>query len=144
MSVCGGQVDSGQHGIGAFRAVKAIQHTHLPLTIHQLIVHGDIGNAEVGKLHALDGVLAQFINDSVVMQAGGNIGLHIPRAVVAGLGDVILVDAQGCFFAGVDGRLGKCRCHEADGHERRQNQCHYAMDLFHSVVSFLMLDFLQK
>ena len=144
VSVCVGQADGRQHGGAAITVVEAIQHTHLTLTIQQFIVHGDVGNTEVSKLHALDGVLAQFINDSVVMQAGGNIGLHIPRAVVAGLGDVILVDAQGCFFAGVDGRLGKCRCHEADGHERRQNQCHYAMDLFHSVVSFLMLDFLQK
>ena len=35
------------------------------------------------------------------MQAGGNVGLRVPRAVIAGLGDVILVDTQGRFFAGI-------------------------------------------
>ena len=37
------------------------------------------------------------------MQAGGNVGLRVPRAVIAGLGDVILVDTQGRFFAGMVG-----------------------------------------
>ena len=37
------------------------------LTIHQFIVHGDIGNAEVGELHALNGVLAQLVDNRIVM-----------------------------------------------------------------------------
>lgn len=148
VSVCAGQADGRQYGIGAFRAIKAIQRTHLTLALHQFIVHGNVSHAEVGELHALDGVLAQLVDNRVVTQAGGNVGLGIPRTVVAGLGDVVLVDAQGCFLAGVDGRrricCGKCRRHQADGHKRRQQQCPYAMDLFHLVFSFVKSDFLQK
>lgn len=109
VSVCGSQTDSGQHGVGTLEAVKTIQHTDRALTVHQLIAHGNVGNAEVGKLHALNGVLARLVNNRVVMQAGGNIRLHIPHAVRAGLGDVVLIDAQGCFLCGVDGRLRE-RC----------------------------------
>ena len=74
MSVCVGQADGRQYSIGAFRAVEAIQHAHRALTVHQFIVHGDVSDAEVGKLHALNGVLAQLVNDGIVMQAGGNVG----------------------------------------------------------------------
>ena len=80
------------------------------------------------------------------MQAGGNIGFRIPHTIFAGFGNVILIDAQGCFLRRVNGRFcGKCRSHQAEGHERRHQQRQYAMDLFHAqFVSFLMLDLLQK
>ena len=144
MCVCAGQADGRQYGIRAFRAIKAIQHTHLTLALHQFIVHGDVGHAEVCELYALDGVLAQLVDNRVVMQAGGNVGLRVPRAVIAGLGDVVFVDGKGCFLAGVDGRLGKCCGDEAQSHDSDQEHGPYAMDLFHLVVSFLMLDLLQK
>ena len=112
--------------------------------IHDLTVHGDVSNAKVGELHALDGVLCQLVNNGIIMQAGGNVGLRVPRAIVAGLGDVVLIDAQGCFFAGVDGRLGKCRGDEAQSHDSGHEHGQYAMDLFHLVVSFIKSDFLQK
>ena len=140
MRVCGSQADGRQHGVGAVRSVKTIQHTHLTLTVHQFIVHGDIGNAEVGELHALNGVLAQLVDNRIVMQAGGNVGLRVPHAVRAGLGDVVLIDAQRCFLAGV----GKCRGDEAQSHNSGHEHGQYAMDLFHLVLSFLMLDFSQK
>ena len=94
VSVCAGQTDGRQYGIRAFRAIKAIQHTHLTLALHQFIVHGDVGHAEVGELYALNGVLCQLVDSRIVMLAGGNVGLGIPRAVVAGLGDIVLIDAQ--------------------------------------------------
>ena len=145
---CAGQADGRQDGGAAVTVVETIQHTHLTLTVHQFIVHGDVSDAEVGKLHALNGVLAQLVDNRVVMQAGGNVGLSIPRAIVAGLGDVVLVDGKGCFLAGVDGRrricCGKCCGHQPKGHKRRQQQCQHAMDLFHLAVSFIKSDFLQK
>ena len=149
VSVCTGDADGGQHSIGALRTVEAIQHTHLPLTIQQVVARGDIGNTEVGELHALNGVLAQLVDNRVVMQACADVGLHIPRTVFAGRGDVVLIDAQGCFFAGVDGRrricCGKCRGQQAEGHKCCQQQRYYAMVLFHvQLFSFLILDFLQK
>ena len=148
MGVCGGQTDGRQHGGAAVGTVESIQHTHPTLAIHQFTVHGNVSDAEVGKLHALNGVLAQLVDNRVVMQAGGNVGLSIPRAVVAGLGDVVLVDRKGCFLAGVDGRrricCGKCCGHQPKGHKRRQQQCQHAMDLFHLAVSFIKSDFLQK
>ena len=146
VGICGRYADGGQHRVSA---VEAIQHTHLTLALHQFIVHGDVGHAEVCELYALNGILAQLVGNRTVMQAGGNIGLGIPRALRTGRGDVVLVDAQGCLLAGVDGRrricCGKCCRHQADGHEHRQQQCHYAMDLFHvQLFSFLNSDFLQK
>ncbi len=129
--VCGGQADSRQHGVGALRAIEAIQHTHLTLPVHQLIVHGDVGHAKVGELDASDSVLCQFVNNGIVMQASADIGLSIPHAVVAGFGDVVFVDAQGRLSAGVNGRLGKCCGDKAEGHERRYQQRQYAMGLFH-------------
>ena len=148
VSVCAGQADGRQNGGAAVTVVEAIQHTHLPLTVHHFIAHGDIGNTEVSELHALNGVLAQLVHDGIIVQTGGNVGLSIPRAVVAGLGDVVLVDRKGCFLAGVDGRrricCGKCCGHQPKGHKRRQQQCQHAMDLFHLAVSFIKSDFLQK
>ena len=145
VSVCGGQADGRQHGGAAITVVKAIQHTHLPLTIHQFIVHGDIGNTEVGELHALNGVLAQLVDNRIVMQAGGNVGFRIPRAIFAGCGDVILVDRKGCFLCRVDCRLCERCGDEAQSHNNGHEQREHAMDLFHvQFVSFLMLDFLQK
>ena len=73
VSVCVGQPDGRQYSVAALRAIEAIQHTHLTLTVHQFIVHGDVSNAEVGDLHALDGVLAQLVNDGIVMQAGADV-----------------------------------------------------------------------
>ena len=67
VSVCGSQADGRQHGGAAITVVEAIQHTHLPLTIHQFIVHSDIGNTEVGELHALDGVLCQLVHNGGIM-----------------------------------------------------------------------------
>ena len=145
MSIGSGQADGGQHSIGAVTAVEAIQHAHLTLTVHHLVVHGNIGNAEVGELHALDGILAQLVDNRVIVQAGGDVGFSIPYAIFAGFGNVIFIDTQGCFLAGVNGRLGKCRSHQAEGHERRHQQRQNAMDLFHvQLISFVMLDFLQK
>ena len=123
--------------------VEAIQHTHLTLTVHHFIVHGDIGNAEVGELHALNGVLAQLVDNRVIMQAGGNVGLGIPRAVFAGCGDVILIDTQGCFLAGVDDRLCERCGDETQSHNNGHEQREHAMDLFHLVLSFISI-FLQK
>ena len=56
--VCAGQADGGQHGGAAITVVEAIQHTHLPLTVHHFIVHGDISNADISEFHALNGVFA--------------------------------------------------------------------------------------
>ena len=142
--VCAGQADGGQHGIRAFRAIKAIQHTHRALTVQHFIVHGDVGHAEVCELYALNGVLCQLVDNRVVMQAGGDVGLSVPRAVIAGLGDVVLVDGKGGVLCGVDGRFCE-RCGDAaqshdSGHEHGQ----YAMDLFHLVFSFIKSDFSQK
>ena len=143
VDVRGGHADGGQHRVSA---VKAVQHAHLTLPVHHLIIHGDVSDTKIGKLHALHGVFAQLVDDGVVMQAGGNIGLRVPRAVRAGLGDVVLIDIQGRLFRGVNGGFhGERRGHEADGHKRRQQQRHYAMDLFHvQLFSFLNSDFLQK
>ena len=146
VGICGRYADGGQHRVSA---VEAIQHAHRALTVHDFIVYGDIGNAEVGKLHTLNGVLAQLVDNRVVTQAGADIGPSVPCALRTGRGDVVLVDGKGCFFAGVDGRhricCGKCRRNQADGHKRRQNQCQYTMDLFHvQLFSFLNSNFLQK
>lgn len=143
VSICAGQADGGQHVGAAVGAVEAIQHAHLPLTVHDLIVHGNVGYAEVGELHALNGVLCQLVDNRVVTQAGGNVGLGIPRTVVAGLGDVVFIDAQGCFFAGIDDRrricCGKCRGDEAQSHDSGHEHGQYAMDLFHvQPFSFVM------
>ena len=146
VGICGGHADGGQHGV---RAVKAVQHAYLTLAVHHLIIHGDVGHAEVGKLHALHGVFCQLVDNGIVMQAGADIGFRVPRAVLAGHGDVVFIDVQGRFLAGVDGRrricCGERRGHQADDHKRRQQQRHYAMDLFHvQLFSFLNSDFLQK
>lgn len=123
---CAGQADGRQHGGAAITVVEAIQHTHLPLTIQQFIVHDGVGHAEVSELHALNGVLRQLVNNGIIMQPSADVGLSIPRTVVAGCGDVVLVDRKGCFLAGVDGRrricCGKCCGHQAKGHECRQQQ----------------------
>ena len=144
MSVCVGQADGRQYSVAAVRAVKAIQDANLTLTVYQFIVHGNISDAKVGELHALNGVLAQLVNNRVVMQTSGNVGLRVPRAIVAGLGDVVFVDGKGCFFAGVDGRFCERCGDEAQSHNNGHEQREHAMDLFHLAVSFLMLDFLQK
>ena len=144
VSVCAGQTDGRQNGDASITVVEAIQHAHLTLALHHFIVHGDVGHAEVCELYALNGVLAQLVDNRVVMQAGGNVGLRVPHAVRAGLGDVVLIDAQRCFLAGVDGRLGKYRGDEAQSHNSGHEQREHAMDLFHLVVSFIKLDFLQK
>ena len=145
VGICGGQADSGQHSAGAVTAVEAIQHPHMPLTIHDLVVHGNVSDAKVGELHTLDGVFAQFVDNSVVMQAGGNIGFCVPHAVLAGLGNVIFINVQGCFLRRINGRLGKCRSNEAQGHNGGHQQRQYAMDLFHvQFFSFINSDFLQK
>ena len=138
---CAGQADGRQNGGASITVVEAIQHAHLTLTIHDLTVHGDVSNAKVGELHALDGVLCQLVNNGIIMQTGGNIGLHIPRAVIAGLGDVVLVDAQGCFFAGVDSRLGKCRGDEVQSHDSGHEHGQYTMDLFHVQLFSLFIIF---
>ena len=139
VGVCGGQADSRQHGVGALGVVEAIQHTYRALAVHHFIAHGDIGNTEVGELHALDGVLCQLVNNGIVMQPSADVGLSIPRAVAACLGDVVLVDRKGCLFAGVDGRLGKCRGDEAQCHNSGHEQREYAMDLFHLVFSLSII-----
>ena len=144
VSVRSGQTDGRQYGIGAFSAVEAIQHTHLTLALHQFIVHGDVGHAEVCELYALNGILAQLVGNRTVMQAGGNVGLRVPRAIAAGRGDVVLIDAQGCFFAGIDGRLCERCGDEAQSHDSGHEHGQYAMDLFHLVFSFIKSDFLQK
>ena len=117
VSVCAGQADGRQHGVAAFRAIKAIQHTHRALTVQHFIVHGDVGHAEVCELYALNGVLAQLVDNRVVMQAGADIGPSVPCALRTGRGDVVLVDGKGCFLAGVNGRLGKCCGDEAQSHD---------------------------
>ena len=144
VSICGSQADGGQHGVGALRAIKAIQHTHMTLTIHDLVVHGNVSDAEVGELHALNGILAQLVNDSVVMQTGADVGFRIPHAVLAGFCDIVLVNGERRLLAGVDGRLCERCGDEAQSHNNGHEHGQYAMDLFHLVVSFLMLDFLQK
>ena len=141
VSVRSGQTDGRQYGIGAFRAVEAIQHTHRALTVHHFIVHDDISNADISEFHALNGVLAQLVDNRVVMQAGGDVGLSVPRAVFAGLGDVVFIDGKGCFLAGVDDRLcercgDEAQCHDG-GHEHGQ----YAMDLFHVQLFSLFIIF---
>ena len=143
VSVRSGQADSRQHGVAALRAIKAIQHTHLTLTIHQLTVHGDVGYAEVGELHTLDGVFCQLVNNGVIMQTGADVGLGIPRAVAAGLGDVVFVDGKGYFFAGVDGRFCERCGDEAQCHNSGHEQHEYAVNLFHFIFSFIS-KFLQK
>ena len=67
VSVRGGQTNGGQHGGAAVTVVEAIQHTHLTLTLHQFIVHGDVGHAEVCELYALNGVFCQLIHDGGIM-----------------------------------------------------------------------------
>ena len=67
VGVCGGQTDGRQHGGAAVGTVESIQHTHPTLAIHQFTVHGNVSDAEVGKLHALNGVLAQLVDNRVVM-----------------------------------------------------------------------------
>ena len=146
MSVRGGQADGGQHGVGAVRGVEAIQYTDRALTIHDFIVHGNVSDAKVGELHALNSIFAQLVDNSVVMQAGGDVGFRIPHAIFAGFGDIVLVNGERRLFAGVNGRFcGKCRSNEAQGHNGGHEHGEYAMDLFHvQFVSFLMIDFLQK
>ena len=145
VSVRGGQADGGQHGVGALRVVEAKQHTDRALTVHDFIVHGNVSDAEVGELHALNGVFAQLIHDGVIMQTGGKIRFSVPHAVLAGLGDVIFIDTQGCFLRRINGRFcGKCRSNETQGHNGGHEHGEYAMDLFHLVVSFVNSDFLQK
>ena len=145
MSVRGGQPDGGQHGVGAVRGVEAIQHTHMTLTIHDLVTHGDISYLQIRKFNTLNGILAQLVNDGIVMQAGGNVGFCIPHAIFAGFGDVIFIDTQGCFLRRINGRFcGKCHSNEAQGHNGGHEHGEYAMDLFHLVVSFVNSDFLQK
>jgi len=140
VSVCGSQADGRQNGGAAVTVVEAIQHTHLPLTVQHFIAHGDVGHAEVGELHTLDGVFCQLIHDGgIIVQAAGNVGFRIPRTVAAGRGDVVLVDGKGCFFAGVDGRLGKCHGDEAQSYNNGHEQCQYAMDLFHLLFSLFII-----
>ena len=117
VSVCGSQADGRQNGGAAVGTVEAIQHTHLPLAVRQFIVHGNVGNTEVCELHALNGVLAQLVNNSVVMQAGGNVGFRIPRTLRAGSGDVVLVDGKGGVLCGVDGRFCERCGDEAQSHD---------------------------
>ena len=144
MSIRSRQADGRQNGGAAVTVVESIQHAHPPLVVHHFIAHGDIGNTEVCELHALNGVLRQLVNNGIIMQPSADVGLHIPRAIVAGLGDVILVDAQRCFLAGVDGRFCERCGDKAQSHDSGHEHGQYAMDLFHLLVSFLMLDFLQK
>ena len=139
VSIGSGQADGGQHGVGALRVIEAIQYAHLTLTIHDLVAHGNVSDAKVGELHTLDGVFAQLIHDGVIMQTGGNVGLRVPHAVRAGLGDIVLINRKRRLLAGVNGSLGKCRSHQAEGHERRHQQRQYAMDLFHLVVSLFII-----
>lgn len=140
VGICGRYADGGQHRVSA---VEAIQHTHLTLALHQFIVHGDVGHAEVCELYALNGILAQLVGNRTVMQAGGNVGLRVPRAIAAGRGDVVFIDGKGCFLAGVDDRLCERCGDEAQSHNNGHEQCQYAMDLFHLVVSFISI-FLRK
>ena len=138
VGICVGQADGGQHGVGALRVVEAIQYAHLALAVHHFVVHGDISYLQIRELNALNGVFAQLVNDGIVMQAGGNVGFRIPHAIFAGFGNVIFIDTQGCFLRRINGRLGKCRSNEAQGHNGGHEHGEYAMDLFHLVFSFVM------
>ena len=73
MSICAGQSDGGQHGVAAVRAIEAIQHTHRALVVHHFVVHGNIGNAEVGELYTLDGIFCQLVHDGIIVQAGADV-----------------------------------------------------------------------
>jgi len=140
VGICGGHADGGQHGV---RAVKAVQHAHLTLAVHHFVVHGNISNADISEFYALNGVFAQLIHNGVIMQAGGNVGFRIPRAIFAGCGDVILVDRKGCFLCRVDCRLCERCGDEAQSHNNGHEQREHAMDLFHLEFSFIS-NFLQK
>ena len=141
VSVRGGQTEGGQHGVASLRAVETIQHAHLPLTVHDLIVHGDVSDAEVGELHALNGVLCQLVDNRVVVQAGGNVGFRIPRTLRAGSGDVVLVDGKGGVLCGVDGRFCERCGDEAQSHDGGHEHGQYAMDLFHVQLFSLFIIF---
>ena len=143
VNVCGSQADGRQHGVAAITIVETIQHTHLTLTVQHFIVHGDVGSAKVGELYTLNGILCQLVYNGIVMQPSADVGLGIPCTVFAGCGDVVFIDAQGRFFAGVNGRLGERCGDEAQSHNNGHEQCQYAMDLFHLVVSFISI-FLRK
>jgi len=140
VGVRGGQTDGSEHGIAALRAIEAIQHANLTLTVHDLVAHGDVGHFQIRELHTLNGVFAQLINDSIVMQTCGDIRFCVPHAIFAGFGNVVLINGERRLLAGVDGRFrSKCRSHQANGHERRHQQRQYAMDSFHvQFVSFVM------
>ena len=56
VGICGGQANGRQHSVAALRAIEAIQHAHLTLIVHDLVAHGNVSDAEVGELHALNGV----------------------------------------------------------------------------------------
>ena len=136
VSLGSGHADSGQHGVGAIRGVEAVQHANLTLIVHQLIVHGDVGHLQIGELHALNGVLAQLVNNGVVMQTGRDVGFCVPYTIRAGLGDIVLINRKRRFLAGVNGRFcGKCRS-QSEGHEHRHQQRQYATNLFHLVFSY--------
>ena len=128
VGVCRRQADGGENGVAA---IEAIQHTYLPLAVYQFIVHADVGQLQIGELHTLHGVGRERVDDGIVMQAGGDVGLCIPRAIRTGFGDIVLVDVQGRFPTGVDGRCCESCGHQGEGHERCQQQRQYAMDLFH-------------
>ena len=132
--ICGGQADGLEHGILG----KAVQHTYLTLPVHQFIVHGDVSYPQIGELHALNSVLRQLVGNGIVLHTGADIGRRIPRPVLAGRRDVVLIKGKGRFPSGVNGRRCKRRADKPQGHDHSQEQrpksfcfLHRSVLLFH-------------
>ena len=155
VAVIRADADCAQKGVVLRVGDNAVQELHMLLAVFRHGVDFEIGHLEIAELHALQRVpvgvaigierrdtagAAEDGFDAVyVLYAGGDIGA-VPHAVLLGVGEVILIDADGTGAGHVDNGLlnrGRpCRDREAAYHHQGKQQREKS---FHLQFSFLFV-----
>ena len=157
VAVIGADADSGEKGVILFGGGDAIQHLDMLRAVLALGKGADRGHADVGELHALDGVavsvavgvqrgdagrIAQHgLHAAFILDAGADVRA-VPNAVFFGVGEVILVYVQRAGAGGVDSRLvhgrGKSRngkaAHYQDSKQQRKEFLQVSLSSFRFVM----------
>ena len=112
--------------LGAFRELHDVSHLQVAV-LYALdgVAVAALAVAQVGGgVAVLPGGSTQRVIHGLVVHTGGHVAVVGPNPVLGGVGEVILVQGQGCGFRGVDGSLGN-RCGKGGGdttHDQAQCQ----------------------
>ena len=127
VSIIIAQTEHGQQCSSLVTCGHTIKQGYICLAFFRLgCLIADVGNLEVGELHALNGVGSEGSFGGGVLFAGGDIGGQVNSVAGRG-GQIVLVQGKG---AGLRGINGDTRSERGEGERQQHNKCYQQRDRF--------------